>query len=619
MYDVIVVGGGHSGIEAAYASSKMKAKTLLLTQSVDSICEMPCNPSVGGGGKSQLVKEIDAMGGLIGRNTDSSGIQFKKLHYVQGPATQSTRIQVDKFYYKIFMKNFVIKLPNLTIIKSTVNDFIEKKNKILGIITKTGMRVYGKTVIFTIGTFLRGKIFIGSKCYNGGKIGESITTKLSYRFYNLGFKIFRFKTGTPPRLNFSNIDIVKLKKQSSDVPIPFFSIWKEYKYILPNKKCFLTYTNNNTYEIITNNLEKSAIYSGYMQGLGPRYCPSIEDKFVKFSNKKNHQIFLEPEGLQSMDIYPNGLSTSLPIDIQILFIKSIEGLQNTNILQPGYSVEYDYFDPRYLKLTMETQIIKNLFFAGQINGTTGYEEAAAQGLIAGINAAKKSFNQKPWIPNDSDSYLGILIKDLVTKGVSEPYRMSANYSSIKLNLREDNVYLRLTNKAKSLNLLTDNMWKKYIKYEKDLFWINQSFYNQKEIYCDTFKFAKFNQLNNNVGKNKLYIIDLLKKFNTSFKILVFLLWTNRLTKIQNKSIYNYVGKYNGCKSKHYAKIKQILDHNNLIIGDISNYKNIKGLSSEACEKLNNYKPKTLKQASKIPGITPSIIHSILIFKLYFLG
>ncbi len=607
-YGVIIVGGGHAGMEAALASARIGVNTLLITSRVDTIGELSCNPSIGGVGKGHLVKEIDALGGLMGMAADASGINFKTLNFSKGAAVQSTRIQVDRLCYKNIVFNFIKNCNNLTILQQTVVDVIIENNVIIGVITQNSLFIYCNALILTVGTFLNGKIFIGNDNFSGGRIGEKSSILLSNKLKSFFPVIGRLKTGTPPRIDIRSINLKYLGVQKSDYPIPRFSTWGHVNNKIRLKNCYITYTNNDVHNIILNSIKFSSIYNGSINVIGPRYCPSIEDKILKFSSKINHQIFLEPESLNGYEFYPNGISTSLPVNVQIKFLKMIKGFENILITRPGYAVEYDFFDPRILNNTMETKFIKGLFLAGQINGTTGYEEAGAQGIIAGINAAQMVLNKNAFILSRTNSYIGVLIDDLVNKGIDEPYRMFTSRVEYRIGLREDNADIRLVERARNIGLINEYKWQKFLnkiegikKYNFLLKNTSINIESNEHIYLKNF----FNLF---IIKNFILLI-LLKNQKISYKIISFIFKIN----IYILKFIEIQLKYSGYIIKQNSEIKKINKFKQIKIPDKMKYNNVSGLSLEIKEKLNLIKPKNLNQVAKIPGVSFSCLLILLIY------
>ncbi len=611
-FDVIVVGGGHAGCEAALAAARTGARTLLLTHNLETLGQMSCNPAIGGIGKGHLVKEIDALGGMMAQAADRAGIQFRILNRRKGPAVRATRAQADRVLYRQAVRQFMENQPGLTLFQQAVEDLILEGDEVRGVVTQMGLKFSAPAVVLTVGTFLGGRIHVGLSHHPGGRAGDPPANALANRLRELPFRVGRLKTGTPPRIDGRTIDYTKLQPQPGDEPVPVFSFLGKAEQHPRQVVCHITHTNERTHDIIRAGLDRSPIYTGVIDGTGPRYCPSIEDKVVRFADRSAHQIFVEPEGLDTREVYPNGISTSLPFDVQFAMVRSMRGFEKAHILRPGYAIEYDFFDPRDLHPSLETRFIGGLFFAGQINGTTGYEEAAAQGLIAGLNAARKVKELPPWYPRRDEAYIGVLIDDLVTRGTSEPYRMFTSRAEYRLLLREDNADLRLTEIGRKLGLVDDRRWRHFSRkreaIEREMNRLESHWLGPHKLPPE----AAERILGGPLTKEQT-LLELLRRPEVSYRTLTALPGFG--DGVKDPEVVEQVeiqAKYAGYISRQREEIERNRRHEETLIPAQLDYDRVPGLSAEVRQKLASQRPRTLGQASRIPGITPAAISLLLV-------
>jgi tRNA uridine 5-carboxymethylaminomethyl modification enzyme len=606
-FDVIVIGGGHAGTEAALAAARMGSSTLLLSHNIETLGQMSCNPAIGGIGKSHLVMEVDALGGAMAQATDLAGIQFRVLNSRKGPAVRATRAQADRALYKAAIRTTLESQTNLFIFQQAADDLIVEGERVTGVVTNSGLRFFARSVVLTAGTFLAGRIHIGMDSHAGGRAGDPPSQSLADRLRELPFRIERLKTGTPPRIDAKSVNFEGLQEQWGDKPSPVMSYLGSVEQHPEQRCCWITHTNERTHDIIRSGLDRSPMYTGVIEGTGPRYCPSIEDKIHRFADKNSHQVFIEPEGLNTHELYPNGISTSLPFDVQLQLVRSIAGFENAHITRPGYAIEYDFFDPRDLKYSLETRCIEGLFFAGQINGTTGYEEAAAQGLLAGLNASLQAQDREPWCPRRDEAYLGVLVDDLITMGTLEPYRMFTSRAEYRLSLRQDNADLRLTTIGRDLGLVDDHRWQVFCD-KRDAIEVRSRQLNATRVQPGSEEAERINPLLDAPISRDYTLMDLLKRPGVSYRDCV----DDGKVADQVAEQLEIAAKYSGYIERQRQEIEKTRQYETAVLPLEFDYRSVQGLSNEVKQKLSEARPETLARAMRIPGVTPAAISLLLI-------
>lgn len=610
-YDVIVIGGGHAGTEACLAAARMGCSTLLLTHNVETLGQMSCNPAIGGIGKSHLVKEIDAMGGAMALATDKGGIQFRILNARKGPAVRATRAQADRVLYKAAIREILENQPNLQIFQQSVDDLIVSGDKVTGVVTQMGLKFYAPSVVLTAGTFLGGKIHIGLENHSGGRAGDPPSIALADRLRELPLRVDRLKTGTPPRIDAKSVDFSELQEQWGDQPLPIMSYMGKREDHPEQVCCWITHTNEQTHDIIRSGMDRSPMYTGIIEGVGPRYCPSIEDKVNRFADKDSHQIFIEPEGLNTHELYPNGISTSLPFDVQLKLVRSIKGFEQAHIMRPGYAIEYDFFNPQDLKSSLETRHIQGLFFAGQINGTTGYEEAGAQGLLAGLNAGLRAQGKESWCPRRDQAYIGVLVDDLITLGTQEPYRMFTSRAEYRLLLREDNADIRLTEKARELGLIDDARWQAFSEKQEAIA-LEEQRLKSTWVQANSPQADQLAEKVKSPLSREYSLMDLLKRPELSYGDIQSLIPVEPVAEQVAEQV-EISAKYAGYINRQEEEIQRLRQHEETPLPSDFDYDTVEGLSNEIKQKLIEAKPENLGRAARIPGVTPAAISLLLIY------